>query len=847
MKNNKFLNPYDEGRYIGSLLVENLLEEDKKQMIAIFIGRFHPFHMGHHSVYERLVEKFGADRVFIGTSNKKELPESPFSFEEKKLIMTTMFGIPEDRVVMIKSPYAPREILDRFDPDTPVVVAISEKDKDRFDGQKYYQELPEGDELEGYENTGYYIVAPEYQMELQNGQNVSGTAIRSIFGNPDASTKAKRRLFGQMYGRVNREIFELIVRRSLMAEKARVASEKDPKKKVTNPETGREIMVKNALRYAPDHPAYRAAKAEIAEEFGPLAKAYHPLFISTVGLIVGIQISEVLSERLDLLPEPLRKIAETEGVQDVIQLIRSNPNVQRIIKALEKLPKGKEHVIGLIRKLGKAILTNIDPKERRSLLSMSPGLEEMWVWNLPEVVAEPHHWTLTEEVMISRVLLTEYRRRVETNNAVSRHIIEEGGAHGHINHPFEDFQLTFGDLKRIVELGLEGRLDVEAPVTEKLDGQQISVTYIPNIGVVFARNKTHMAGKGVNALHVDSVAEMFAGRGDLTDAFTFAAADLEKAINKLTKAQKETLFGDGSKWVSVEIIFPATQNVIPYGHNLLVFHSTVEVDDNGNAIGIGAGSRDIQAMLKKINQDVQDTFTFKGSNVVTLPRAKKFSNRKGHYFGRIDKLQRQFRLTDNDPVVMWHHRWWESFIDSQARKHKYNMSPRVRGGLINRWAHLKTGAYTIKGMEKDIMRGGISFDTEQGVEVKNPRSEKFLAWVLDFDKTSKKNQFKENMAPFEAIFLDVGAEILQNARGLLSLSPDADSIRKDLDRAIAELSRTKDVTKLKRFREQLKKLEDVGMDKLVPTEGIVFMFGGKIYKLTGTFAPLNQLLGLLKY
>ena len=35
-----------------------------------------------------------------------------------------------------------------------------------------------------------------------------------------------------------------------------------------------------------------------------------------------------------------------------------------------------------------------------------------------------------------------------------------------------------------------------------------------------------------------------------------------------------------------------------------------------------------------------------------------------------------------------------------------------------------------------------------------------------------------------------------------------------------------------------------GFEKLVPTEGIVFVYKGKTYKLTGLFAPINQLLGI---
>jgi len=38
-----------------------------------------------------------------------------------------------------------------------------------------------------------------------------------------------------------------------------------------------------------------------------------------------------------------------------------------------------------------------------------------------------------------------------------------------------------------------------------------------------------------------------------------------------------------------------------------------------------------------------------------------------------------------------------------------------------------------------------------------------------------------------------------------------------------------------------------GFDTIVPIEGIVFTYGGNTYKLTGSFAPVNQILGVLKY
>jgi hypothetical protein len=58
-----------------------------------------------------------------------------------------------------------------------------------------------------------------------------------------------------------------------------------------------------------------------------------------------------------------------------------------------------------------------------------------------------------------------------------RELITEGGAYGHMAHPFDDKDLTFKDLKNIIEMGLGGQLDREDNVTEKLDGQNLMISW----------------------------------------------------------------------------------------------------------------------------------------------------------------------------------------------------------------------------------------------------------------------------------------------------------------------------------------------------------------------------------
>jgi len=51
--------------------------------------------------------------------------------------------------------------------------------------------------------------------------------------------------------------------------------------------------------------------------------------------------------------------------------------------------------------------------------------------------------------------------------------LQEGGAFGHLQNLYDDFELTFDDYKNIIKLGLSGQLQ---GVKEKLDGQNIMVS-----------------------------------------------------------------------------------------------------------------------------------------------------------------------------------------------------------------------------------------------------------------------------------------------------------------------------------------------------------------------------------
>ena len=112
----------------------NIISEITKPLVTktvvIYAGRFQPFHKGHYDAYKRLVSKFGQDSVYIGTSNDTNDSKSPFNFNEKKKIATTMFGIPSNHFVQIRNPYKPVEFFiplyyfSKFISDNSIIIKL---------------------------------------------------------------------------------------------------------------------------------------------------------------------------------------------------------------------------------------------------------------------------------------------------------------------------------------------------------------------------------------------------------------------------------------------------------------------------------------------------------------------------------------------------------------------------------------------------------------------------------------------------------------------------------------------------------------------------------------------------
>ena len=416
-------------------------------------------------------------------------------------------------------------------------------------------------------------------------------------------------------------------------------------------------------------------------------------------------------------------------------------------------------------------------------------------------------------------------------------LLMEGGAYGHMAHPFDDKDLTFGDLKKIIENGLGGTLSREDGVTEKLDGQNIMISWKDG-KLIAARNKGHIKNGGKTALDTKGIISKFKGRGDIKDAFVFAMKDLEKAIKSLSDKQKEKIFNNGYNFMNLEVMWPKSENVVNYDKAELVFHGALVYDDKGTVKGEVKGSgRILAGMIKQRNQNIQKKYKIGKPVFLDVPKHQDFGKMKDKFLGRLNKLRSDYGLKDNDTLALYHQRWWEQKISQTFGSS--NISGLVAKGLTKRWAFFDK-SYSVADIKKDMKRF---------IEV-NPKKKNITQEILDFDKKNHAKQVKENMKPFEELFFGVGAEILKNVKGFMAANPDksVQSIRKKLKTSIENVKASGDKNKLNTLKLQLDKLNAIGgVDAIVPSEGIVFKYKGKTYKFTGAFAPINQITGLIYF
>jgi hypothetical protein len=422
-------------------------------------------------------------------------------------------------------------------------------------------------------------------------------------------------------------------------------------------------------------------------------------------------------------------------------------------------------------------------------------------------------------------------------------ILTEGGAAGHMAHPWDDHGLTFNDVREIVSRALSGRLDIETAVTEKTDGQNIQITW-KNGEIGFARGK----GTIINPMTTPEIIADFlrkqqkaidergaAAGADyqrVVDAYRATAEDLTQSLRSIPEEKLNQIFKNGRVFANMEIIYPATKNVIAYDKAHLQFHNLVEYDEKGNVVETDlTGGAMMQKIIQDANAHMQNTFSFIPPQRIKLGQVYDFEDQQAAFYNEIDQLRNRYGLKDTDLLSDYHKAWWQDIIQTKAKEVGYEIPDTILTALIYRWA------FEDKSTNISVLKKQID----------NPE---FVAWVDAFDKKDFKQYRKQNLEPFESIFLRLGVLVLQNATNYLAANPTktVQDIKTELAQLIKDLQTKGNEATLTKLKHELGRIQKLGgFDAIVPSEGVVFTYQGNTYKMTGAFAPVNQILGVLKY
>lgn len=457
-------------------------------------------------------------------------------------------------------------------------------------------------------------------------------------------------------------------------------------------------------------------------------------------------------------------------------------------------------------------------------------------------------------------------------------VLLEGGLYGHMSHVYEDMELSFYDLKDMIGRLLQGHIK---SVKEKVDGQALAVSINDEGQVIFARNKGHIKNFGKNALDWKGVCETFDNRGDLTDAFCYASKDISDALSKLPKKSQELRFGEydarlpklgGQKltigdfedlskvsgqemetvrikrWLNFEIVWPETTNVVPYNHRLIILHNYDSFDIDGwkRDSDFNEFAERVSGELEELNGSIQNKFKITTMPVLSLPPVRDFENQRDQMLSRITTILSETRMNDANKLGEYYAARMRDIIEHAANSNGFDLNDDIITVLVNRWLFNQKKP-NIRDVMNMIKSSAQQYD---GVD-------QFQQWVKTTDTRDMLNKLLADVKkPIKDIVTDLGIAVMNNMKDFLTLDPTGASVdmKNAIEKVLQQVEATDDLEVTKKIDGYLASVHRAGgLDKIVPSEGLTFTYKPEhsethsVYKLTGAFADINQIIGFFKY
>jgi len=399
-----------------------------------------------------------------------------------------------------------------------------------------------------------------------------------------------------------------------------------------------------------------------------------------------------------------------------------------------------------------------------------------------------------------------------------------GGVAGHLSHLQENLNFTFGEIKSVLEQVASGEMEA----VEKVDGQNIFFTYNAEAGDVrTARNPGDIKSGGMSPA---ALLQKFKNH-PAEAAFVNGFKTIERAIMSLSEADRVAAFGEnGDTYVNAEIMYPSNPNIIVYDGNYIVMHnaSAFDADGNGTPVPENFGSI-VSAMETAEDQVDAESWQVKGPQAAALKDITDGSA----YADFLSELSQAAPGASDDMTL-------GDYVEEKLRTGPVGDIPipvHKQEQLIKRIIGLGLGT---PGDDLPSMR-----DLKSG----QPKDvQKRISAIAT--KVNSRKVIGAQLKPIEIAIHNFAVEVLRGMQSFFVSDQEGELARQreELEQAVREIEAAKDAggdARRDTLQRQLSKLGDI--ENIASTmEGVVFEHppgSNQLYKLTGTFAPANQIVG----
>ena len=366
--------------------------------------------------------------------------------------------------------------------------------------------------------------------------------------------------------------------------------------------------------------------------------------------------------------------------------------------------------------------------------------------------------------------------------------------------------------------------------TEKTDGYNIYLGYVKG-EARSARNKTHMRQGGINAQEL--AMREFKGGEKVRRAYIESFDAYEAAVASLTPEERAKIFGpNGEIFYNTEIMGPGASNVVNYDANVVGIHrgghkmydkatdKVVDIDATENSIMLDNVINKFEMATSGKNFSVQRTAMLKLKSLDSDADVRI----------AIAKIER-VGLSGNKTIEQYLEEKLHEDIESNL---KY-LNDHTKQDIVDKILR-KEGAKNLREIYKE-------YPVEQKDIIRK--------YVKNGGAIVSKAIF-----PIEDAVHDFTVEMLRGLESayILDNAKEVERLRREINTAISNIKEYTGPGAEEAHSVLAKQLQKIKHHDNINTavEGFVFQSPlpgeqGQMYKFTGNFAPINQILGLFKY